>query len=1078
MPLQKNVVDLVLAGGQDEKADPRLAVRALNLQNTRYAKRGSLSKRFGSKALTPNADLQNNRYTALDMTYRKVFGTESQTVCNLVASKEELLRCSRGALDRFIPIIHQPPPPVFPGNYAPGPLAPLDTLPHHHVDRQGYPTATGAPAHLDTYGTLLASIVIIAGGFVVEIRDATTLEVVTTYSSTSLSILNVDDTVGAAIVLSPDAVSGEVAPTIFYVDTSARLQAFDVLTHATAIVASNVLRFDVTPAVFDSGAGHGVDTCFIVWTDTAASSNRVRVASVRQTVVLGSLSRGGADPLPDWIAIDAKAGGARVHVAYSFDNAGVATLKAFASNALAVPTNAWGPVTLSAVAPGIGQALGVKSIGPTGSECVWVYTLKYMPSAFAGGATWDATYYARTDATGTITDASPGQGAFPGVYTVSKPWVDEIEAVYLVGSLSAPDIVAGPGGTTYAILRLAPDTGTAGTPRVYGGPRAEWDGFLAPLLAYYAPLGNYNTGCTVAARTVQDRTADGGTARAISVLLPYGVVSDPAAPEHPLALYTFVPVSSYGTADAIEDYVFSASAIMSYDGDRCFECAYPERPWTFPVGTETTAGGGLVQGARYGYRYCVSYRDARGVLHRSGPSDPIFHTMTTVGDTLNVLTSERFYVPTRRFQGIGDSANGIYTVEEYRTEANGATFYLESVDNSATIGTLSDTDLRTRPILYTTGGALEHACPPSARYAVLALGRVFLLGTEDGYVWPSGSLVQGEAPWWNATLSFPVPGLGPITGGIELDQNLIVFREGAIFAVNGDGPADSGDGSFAIQPIASDIGCIDARSLCKVPEGVLFLSRDGIAILTRSFTVVRVGKGVEDYLRGAEAQEQVGVTAAVNVPTETEIRFSLQRYDGSKVQEAATVYRLDGMDEPSWAEMSWSSHGVAGGMRVASACLYENLYTWITDAGFILQEDTSTWLDAFTVGSTPAYVPMVAWLAPWKPGPVQAWVRVWRVGILGAFRDAHTLTVEIFHDYDDAPVTTRQWLASELVGLSAEQLKVHVVRQKSEAVGVRVTDSAPTDVAVSTGEGLVLAGVALEIGVKPGMHRRPAVAKR
>lgn len=1067
MGLQKSVVDLVIAGGQDDKSDPRLAVRPRQLINTRYALEGSLSKRYGSACLTPGADLQNTRlYSNRDQ--RKIYGTELQRVASLVSSQGELLRASRGALDRVLP------PDLVPTGA--GPLSPIDTLPNYHVERGLAWQATGKPGHLAAYGAVAASLVtdpFRTVHVVTYARD--TMEPIATYFPWGDLILE------ARLVLAPyrhtvgDAV--RITPIVYYRNDSFELRALPlrlgVAPSASYLVASNVETFDVTPAVIDSGNGLGSDTSWITWNDTTAGSNRARLARVRVAqgaVVLGTPATfGGADPAPQYLAVDTLDASARVHVAYGYTIALAATVKGYAFDPAPTPTSAWGPTTFDSAVPGsLRGAMGVIGRGATGDQATFFYTLHEPSGALSTMRT------RHTNATGALLSSVPD---LDGGYLVSKPWTDDLGTIYVVAYLHAPSF-PGPGdpveGSTYAIVRIR-------APNVAAGPVLEWDAYFSPLLAYNLVGETQTSGAQVIARTVPDRTAEGGTTTAISCLLPCGLDIDPRSPNHPQCVYTFSPANAYGSADAVEDFVFSAGAIMSYDGDRCFEATFPVRPGPAPfVSEQTVAGGGLVSGARYGWRHCFAYRDARGVLHRSAPSDPTFHTMVTAGNQIGAPI-EFPYKFTRRFDGAESplDLSGTTKLETYRTEANGATFYLETQETNGFIGTLSDEDLRTQPVLYTTAGALEHGCPLPSRYAVLAMGRVFLLGTEDGTVWPSGTLFQGEAPWWNAVTSFPIPGLGPITGGAELDLSLVVFREGSIYAVTGDGPADTGDGGFQIQPVATDIGCIDARSIVRVPEGLLFQSHDGIAILTRSLSVERVGKPVELFLSGVSASAQAGISAAVNVPSETEARFAVQRYDGApKRTEAAICYRLAGMGAASWSESTWSTHGVPGGMRVVAACLHDNRYTWIADNGYVFQDFPGSFLDAFTSVALSQYVPMTVWLAAWKPGPVQSWVRVWRVGLLGERKDSHDLTIEVFHDYGDTPVQSRAWTGAEIDALAVEHLKVHVVRQKAESVGVRVKDTAPTDAAATTGEGLVLAGVALEVGGKAGMHRRPAVQKR
>ncbi len=84
-----------------------------------------------------------------------------------------------------------------------------------------------------------------------------------------------------------------------------------------------------------------------------------------------------------------------------------------------------------------------------------------------------------------------------------------------------------------------------------------------------------------------------------------------------------------------------------------------------------------------------------------------------------------------------------------------------------------------------------------------------------------------------------------------MDEQLIIFKESALFLVGGDGPLDNGDSSQTgftnPQMITSDVGCVDPASIVLMPTGLMFKSAKGIYLLDRGKSVTYVGSPVEAY---------------------------------------------------------------------------------------------------------------------------------------------------------------------------------------------------------------------------------------
>jgi hypothetical protein len=88
--------------------------------------------------------------------------------------------------------------------------------------------------------------------------------------------------------------------------------------------------------------------------------------------------------------------------------------------------------------------------------------------------------------------------------------------------------------------------------------------------------------------------------------------------------------------------------------------------------------------------------------------------------------------------------------------------------------------------------------------------------SDEIYNFTDNAVVAGEA----ARLSDLKP--GEFTGICEYSSSLLVFKESSIIIINGDNPTNY------YTDIIDGIGCIDPKSIAVTPNGVIFLSYNGI----------------------------------------------------------------------------------------------------------------------------------------------------------------------------------------------------------------------------------------------------------
>ena len=268
----------------------------------------------------------------------------------------------------------------------------------------------------------------------------------------------------------------------------------------------------------------------------------------------------------------------------------------------------------------------------------------------------------------------------------------------------------------------------------------------------------------------------------------------------------------------------------------------------FPSFQFITSSGGLTAGTR---RYTVlpKWIDNGGREHAG-----VFCVPATLVNTSS--TNVKINIPTLPFDPRQD-----IRFEIYRTQTSGSTFHLissgsqvirndASVDYVSFVDSLSDNELTAReqlpiqetPTLGTLGSSLVAEWQD----------RLVAVDDYDGLtlIYSKPIVERDEMPKLGDRLRLSIPSEGGrITGLAVMDTTLVVFKDDKTFVVAGILADTSGQGAnFAIQPLPSDVGCINARSILVLPQGVAFQSRYGLQLLDRSFSISNLGDNVIDII--------------------------------------------------------------------------------------------------------------------------------------------------------------------------------------------------------------------------------------
>lgn len=555
-----------------------------------------------------------------------------------------------------------------------------------------------------------------------------------------------------------------------------------------------------------------------------------------------------------------------------------------------------------------------------------------------------------------------------------------------------------------------------------------------------------------------------------------------------LFAWDFASPLAYQASELGENMALACGAPSAFDGASVFELGFPLYPFIVSM---TASNGGHLNPTGVASPYVISYivtyewRDHRGQIHRSargitGSIDlggKTNQNVTIAAPTMGFTAREKATAPVAGNGPQGYSAGySPVTMRLYATEPNGATFYnMDPTDvvsgNSyakanAPIGpTVSFVDdgladsLTTHALLYGDGSdgtaigtILDNFCPPAFQALIVHKNRFF--GVDGSNIWASKAFTTGEGSAFNELMAFSVDdGPGPVTALASLDDKLIIWKSDRVFYVAGDGPNDGGGQNDWTTPqrIASNVGCVDWRSVVVTPQGVHFMSASGLRLLTRDLQVVPV-VDVGDALTVNPA-----MTSAVVHPTLDRVLWTANVNDIGVPRIGIGIdhdYVLD-----SWMT-SVVSHGVPEGAVSAAVAGQAPTYHQLRAGGTVLRESAASSLDGTT------YAPMTIETAWIKSDGLASFARFRRLLVTWEVVDPHQLSVYVAYDFSPTYYLMGTVTATQMAAMTTpmcEQLFA-LPRQRAQAVRFLIADAPDAGVASAGGRGPRIVSLDIEWG--------------
>ena len=253
------------------------------------------------------------------------------------------------------------------------------------------------------------------------------------------------------------------------------------------------------------------------------------------------------------------------------------------------------------------------------------------------------------------------------------------------------------------------------------------------------------------------------------------------------------------------------------------------------------------------------------------------------------------------------------------------------------------------PALYdnTTFTALND-CPTDVN------GAGFVVNFKNQLFFGKSNLLTFTAPYtdndFTAAAGSGTISLGAvITGLIVFRQQLIIFTESSIFQLVGNTIAD-----FQLQPVTTDIGCVDTDTIQEVGGDIMFLGPDGLRLLSGTDRIGDFGLGVVSKAIQKEVTSFITAnTSFTSVVIRNKSQYRILGYNTNITQENAqgilgTQFSGQGGEGMAWGELR--------GIRayVADSRFYQNTETIVfaNDDGYLYQMEDGNSFDSLNIQTT------------------------------------------------------------------------------------------------------------------------------
>lgn len=560
-------------------------------------------------------------------------------------------------------------------------------------------------------------------------------------------------------------------------------------------------------------------------------------------------------------------------------------------------------------------------------------------------------------------------------------------------------------------------------------------------------------------------------------------------PKIQLLTYDFNHPGNLTYAELGDCTYFAGGLMLYYDGVHTGEVNFLQTPFSLrnfrthrEIDNGVVVAPGVDPKGDYYYTLCFDHKDATGQIAQSLFSvlDNQYKITTITAPESILCTYRALYASIKKAYYSTQGYSPVYA-RFYRTSTDATingiyyniypdSFVIQTgtglADNTG--GFIDDrqptTELTQHNYRYVTGDVLSNVAPPSSTHIINHKDRLWIIAGDQQTVWFSKKYTPGEQVSFCDEFTFNVTDNGfPLIALGSLDGNLVLFKEKSIYIVSGDGPPKTGYGGDLSEPqkINAEIGCINPRSILRIPQGLAFFSHFGLMMLTRSLDVDYFGKYVQNTV------EQYPVILGACVDNERNLAiWSLAESETSHVG-ILLVYDFVENKFCTWEVDKYPTNP----NKSRDVIFHKTkMYTISDRNNSVLVQSTDTYKDLS------AYVEMSVRTAWVKPAGLQGFGRVPTISLIGQKQSSdHNLNLEVFYDYELNPSYTHQFPVAQINVLPIEQISHSPQRNECQSISVRIKDNA--GLPGQNGKGIRLEGISFAIMQESGPVRLPVISQ-
>lgn len=234
------------------------------------------------------------------------------------------------------------------------------------------------------------------------------------------------------------------------------------------------------------------------------------------------------------------------------------------------------------------------------------------------------------------------------------------------------------------------------------------------------------------------------------------------------------------------------------------------------------------------------------------------------------------------------------------------------------------------------------------------IGATFVAEVKNHLFFAKGTALTFTAPYTDTDFSVAngsgsINVGGTITALTVFRQQLIIFTENSIHQLTGNTIAD-----FSLQPITTDIGCIDSDTVQEIGGDVMFLGPDGLRLLSGTdrigdFGLAVVSKTIQSTMTGFISSN----TSFTSCVIREKSQYRILGYNNNITQEnaqgiLATQFAPQGGEGMAWAE----TRGIRA--YVADSDYNQNVEVvlFANDDGYLYQMESGNSFDGTNIQTT------------------------------------------------------------------------------------------------------------------------------